>query len=174
VPPINCYPNSVDNIPYIQSIGNNLFNGGFIVTEKRAAVNVYQDGILVSVGSATGITGAGFERYSVSGLTGNISVTSSKQVYVSYFGTNGAATYGGYYSGFDIKPEITFSSITSTTTGCIPNIELSITSDPLNNSFQWVYNGQDIPEQYQTRIHQAFQKKDLDIIRLKIHYQLWN
>jgi hypothetical protein len=29
-----------------------------------------------------GITGAGFERYSVSGLTGNISVTSSKQVYV--------------------------------------------------------------------------------------------
>jgi hypothetical protein len=47
------------------------------------------------------------------------------------------------------KPEITFSSITSTTTGCIPNIELSITSDPLNNSFQWVYNGQDIPEQYQ-------------------------
>jgi hypothetical protein len=83
------YPNSVDNIPYIQSIGNNLFNGGLnIVTEKGAAVNVYQDGILVSVGSATGITGAGFERYSVSGLTGNISVTSSKQVYVSYFGTN--------------------------------------------------------------------------------------
>jgi hypothetical protein len=40
-----------------------------------------------------------------------------------YFGTNGAATYGGYY--FDIKPEIAFSSITSTTTGCIPNIELS-------------------------------------------------
>jgi hypothetical protein len=67
--------------------------------------------------------------------------------------------YGGYYSGFDIKPEITFSSITSTTTGCIPNIELSITSDPLNNSFQWVYNGQDIPGQYQTRIHQAFQKR---------------
>jgi hypothetical protein len=33
----------------------------------QAAVNVYQDGILVSVGSAT-ITGAGFERYSVSGL----------------------------------------------------------------------------------------------------------
>jgi hypothetical protein len=23
-----------------------------------------------------------------------------------YFGTNGAATYGGYYSGFDTKPEI--------------------------------------------------------------------
>jgi hypothetical protein len=37
VPPINCAtPNSVDNIPYIQSIGNNLFNGGLnIVTEKR-------------------------------------------------------------------------------------------------------------------------------------------
>jgi hypothetical protein len=47
VPPINCAtPNSVDNIPYIQSIGNK-FNGGLnIVTEKGAAVNVYQDGIL--------------------------------------------------------------------------------------------------------------------------------
>jgi hypothetical protein len=37
---------------------------------------------------------------------GNITVKSTKQVYVSYFGTNGAATYGGYYSGFDTKPEI--------------------------------------------------------------------
>jgi hypothetical protein len=47
-------------------------------------------------------------------------------------------------------------SITSTTTGCIPNIELSITSDP--NSFQWVYNGQDIPGAI-TRIHQACEKR---------------
>jgi hypothetical protein len=114
---------------------------------------------------------------SVSGLTGNISVTSSKQVYVSYFGTNGA-TYGGYYSGFDIKPEITFSSITSTTTGCIPNIELSITSDPLNNismgGFIMVRISQ---EQYQTRIHQAFQKgpgyykvkNSLSVVELNLH-----
>jgi hypothetical protein len=36
---------------------------------------------------------------------GNI-IKSTKKVYVSYFGTNGAATYGGYYSGFDTKPEI--------------------------------------------------------------------
>jgi hypothetical protein len=42
------YSNSVDNIPYIQSIGNNLFNGGLkLLLKKGAAVNVYQDGILV-------------------------------------------------------------------------------------------------------------------------------
>jgi hypothetical protein len=66
---------------------------------------------------------------------------------------------------FDIKPEITFSSITSTTTGCIPN-ELSITSDPLNNSFQWVYNGQDIPGAISNTYTPSL-KEDLDIIRLK-------
>jgi hypothetical protein len=74
----------------------------------KKGLNVYQDGILVCRISDR-ITGAGFERYSVSGLTGNISVTSSKQVYVSYFGTNGAATYGGYYPVLT-KPEITFSN----------------------------------------------------------------
>lgn len=35
-------------------------------------------------------------------MNGNIAVKSTRQVYVSYFGTNGAATYGGYYSGFDV------------------------------------------------------------------------
>jgi hypothetical protein len=78
---------------------------------------------------------------------------------------------GGYLwwllFGFDIKPEITFSSITSTTTGCIPNIELSITSDPLNNSFQWVYNGQDIPGAISNTYTPSLSEKDLDIIRLK-------
>jgi hypothetical protein len=37
-------------------------------------------------------------RYTVSGLSGNINIKSTRQVYVSAnFGTNGAATYGGYY-----------------------------------------------------------------------------
>ena len=87
VPPLNCAtPNSVDTIPLIESIGNITFDGGLnIVTETGAIVKVFENGISVSVESATAITGnPGFERYSVSGLTGNVSVKSTKQVYVSY------------------------------------------------------------------------------------------
>jgi gliding motility-associated-like protein len=151
VPPLNCStPNIVDNIPYIDRIGPILFNnrsGLNIVTERGATMEISINGVRQPVGVAPqDILGKpDFVTYTRTGLTGDIGVFSSKQVYVSFFGSSGAATYGGYYSGFDLKPEITFNSVLSTDTGCIPNIELSITSDPLNNRFQWVHNGQDIP-----------------------------
>jgi hypothetical protein len=47
------------------------------------------------------------------------SIKSTRQVYVSYFGTNGAATYGGYYSGFDTK-EIVSNNIAVSNSNCIP------------------------------------------------------
>ncbi|POY40881.1 gliding motility protein [Flavobacterium alvei] len=148
VPPLNCAtPNSVDNIPSIQSIGNVTYNGSLnIVTETGALVKVYQNGILTSAGAATAITGnPGFERYSVSGLKGNISVKSTKQVYVSYFGTNGAATYGGYYSGFDLKPEVVSDKISVTNSSCIPNVVLKINTLSSYDTFQWYENDVAIP-----------------------------
>ena len=48
-----------------------------------------------------------YETYLISGLTGDISVSSDGQIYVSYYGANGAAALGGFYSGFIFKPEIT-------------------------------------------------------------------
>ena len=41
-----------------------------------------------------------FETYTVEGLTGNVSIVSSSQVYVASFGAYDYATFGGYYSGF--------------------------------------------------------------------------
>ena len=125
VPPINCAtPNSVDNIPQIDLIGSKLFVGGLnIVTETGAIVKI--NGTTAT--SAIAISGnPGFERYTVNGLSGNISVKSTKQVYVSYFGTNGAATYGGYYSGFDLKPEVVSDKISVVSSSCIPNVVLKI------------------------------------------------
>jgi len=143
VPPINCAtPSSVDNIPLIEQIGNIAFDGGLnIVTETGAIVNVFQNGNSVTVGSATAITGnPGFERYSISGLKGNISVKSTNQVYVSYFGTNGAATYGGYYSGFDLKPEIISDKLSVVSSSCIPNVVLKISTLSSYDTFQWYKN----------------------------------
>ncbi|SEG11427.1 T9SS type B sorting domain-containing protein [Flavobacterium urumqiense] len=142
VPPINCAtPNIVDNIPWIEKVGDITYTGGLnIVTETGAIVNVYQNGVSVSAGSATAITASGFERYSVSGLTGNISVKSTKQVYVSCYGTNGNATYGGYYSGFDTKPEIVSDIKIGASSNCIPNVVLKINTLSSYDSFQWYFN----------------------------------
>jgi gliding motility-associated-like protein len=145
VPPINCStPNTVDNIPQIQSIGNNIFNGFLnIVTETGATVLLNNTPIM---GTPTTIQGTNaFVRYTISGLSGNIAVKSTKQVYVSYFGTNGAATYGGYYSGFDLKPEIVSGKITLNSSSCIPNVSLKINTLSSYDTFQWYKDDVIIP-----------------------------
>ncbi len=142
VPPLNCStPKVVDNIPQIDKIGSKTYNGTVnIVTETGA-------GVLVNNTPATNpITINGnpnFVFYSINGLSGNVSVKSTKQVYVSYYGTNVYATYGGYYSGFDLKPELTIENVTSISGSCIPNITLKTTPDP-DYTFQWLKNDNDI------------------------------
>ncbi|MFV5695578.1 T9SS type B sorting domain-containing protein [Flavobacterium sp. LB3P122] len=145
VPPLNCAtPNSVDNIPFIESIGNITFNGGLnIVTETGALVKIKG---IPTTASPVAITGnSGFVRYTINGLFGNIAVKSTKQVYVSYFGTNGAATYGGYYSGFDLKPEIISDIKIGASSNCIPDVVLSISALTSYDAFEWYYNGNAIP-----------------------------
>lgn len=148
VPPINCStPNTVDNIPQIQSIGNTTFNGILnIVTESGATVLLNNNPITSPPIAITG--NSKFVRYTVYDLSGNIAVKSTKQVYVSYFGTNGAATYGGYYSGFDLKPEIVSSKIAVANSSCIPNVSLKINTLSSYDSFQWYKN--DIPISFAT------------------------
>ncbi|SEA46013.1 gliding motility-associated C-terminal domain-containing protein [Flavobacterium gillisiae] len=140
VPPINCStPNIVDNIPLIESIGSITYNGGLnIVTETGALVSINGSPIATTAVSIAG--NPNFERYTISGLSGNITVKSTKQVYVSYFGTNGAATYGGYYSGFDTKPEIVTDNLAINSTNCIPNVNLNISTFSSYDTFQWYFN----------------------------------
>ncbi|MBA4318732.1 MAG: gliding motility protein [Flavobacterium sp.] len=140
VPPLNCAtPNNVDNIPLIESIGNTIFDGGLnIVTERGALVKINGAAITDTPVDITG--NLDFVRYSINGLYGNVAVKSDKQVYVSYFGTNGAATYGGYYSGFDLKPEIISEIKVGASSNCIPNVDLKISTLSAYNSFQWYEN----------------------------------
>ncbi|MFV8353363.1 T9SS type B sorting domain-containing protein [Flavobacterium sp. XS2P14] len=145
VPPINCStPNIVDNIPSIEKIGNTFYDGGLnIVTETGATVTLNNNPIS---GPAVAIVGnPNFVRYTVNGLSGNITIKSTRQVYVSYFGTNGAATYGGYYSGFDTKPEIVSNNIAVSNSNCIPNVILKVSSLSSYDSFEWYFNNVAIP-----------------------------
>ncbi|MFI0490234.1 T9SS type B sorting domain-containing protein [Flavobacterium sp.] len=146
VPPLNCAtPNVVDNIPYIDSIGNINYGDGSlnIVTETGATVTINGNPVPVP---ATPILGnLNFVCYSVPYLTGNIAVKSSKQVYVSFYSSNGNATYGGYYSGFDTKPEITSKVSIGATSSCIPNVVLKVSSISAYDTFEWSFNGLPIP-----------------------------
>ncbi|MFV8377864.1 T9SS type B sorting domain-containing protein [Flavobacterium sp. LB3R33] len=140
VPPINCStPTVVDNIPFINSIGSTSFSGSInVVTESGATVLMNDAPIPSSPISID--ANPGFVYYSVNGLSGNVSVKSTKQVYVSYNGTNGAATYGGYYSGFDTKPEIVTDKISVSNSACIPNVVLKISTLSSYDTFQWYFN----------------------------------
>ena len=140
VPPINCAtPNTVDNIPMIENIGNTIYGGSLnIVTEIGATVLINGNPIGTLPNKITGNNA--FERYTVYNLSGNISVKSTKQVYVSYFGTNSLATYGGYYSGFETKPEIISDNISISNAACIPNVSLNVSTLSSYDTFQWYFN----------------------------------
>lgn len=140
VPPLNCStPNTVDNIPQIEFIGSITYTGGMnIITERDAVVTINNNPINATPFDITGNTN--YVRYSLNNLKGNISVKSTQQVYVSYFGTNNAATYGGYYSGFDAKPEIALDKLNIGVSSCIPNLVLEVSSILNYDNFLWYFN----------------------------------
>ncbi|MDB2426618.1 T9SS type B sorting domain-containing protein [Flavobacteriaceae bacterium] len=147
VPPINCRtPKTINNIPLIQKTGTGGvdFTGGIsIVAEFGASILVNG---AASTASPQAIDGnPNFVTYLISGLTGNVSISSNKQIYVSYYGANGVAALAGFYSGFIFKPEIRSSALTSEVTDiCLPNIELDLSSLESFDSYQWFYNGLEI------------------------------
>jgi hypothetical protein len=142
VPPLSCQtPKIIDNIPLINLIGNISYttnSGVNIVTETGANIDFILNGTNYSLASLPAFINVqgpfnvqgntNYITYKLTGFTGNISVFADKQLYISYFGSNDAATYGGYYSGFTFKPEISFNRLDVTSDNCIPNVNLSILS----------------------------------------------
>ena len=144
VPPLSCETRgNLDNIANIQSIGNTTYTGGIsIVTKVGATVTINNTpiGNFSSIGpnNVTGKTD--YVTYKVTGLTGNISVQSSDELYCAYFNYNGAATSGSFYSGFPSPPEINFDAIFTTLGVCIPNVTLEVANAGSFDSFEWFFN----------------------------------
>ncbi len=152
LPPLSCQtPRTIDNIPFINEVGgiSDFLGTVCVVTKTAATLDFIINGTnytLVSLAAAGFVINGPFSvpgnidyvTYTFPNLTGNISVFSSKQIYLSYYGTSGAATYGGFYSGFTFKPEIAFIDVTQT--NCIPNIELKVNSLSGFDTFQWYFN----------------------------------
>jgi gliding motility-associated-like protein len=154
VPPLSCQtPKSINNIPKINSIGSNSsYNGTVcIVAKTGATLDFILNGTNYSLGSLStagvvvngpnNVTGnSDYQTYTFVGLSGNVSVFSSDSVYLSYYGSSGAATYGGFYSGFTFKPEVSFNKINLTTDNCLPNVTLNVNSISSFDSFEWYFN----------------------------------
>jgi len=156
VPPLSCQtPKSIDNIPSIESVGNRAFTGRVTLTTKTDSdLNFIIDKVpytlatlpkKVNVLGPTAVTGTTeYECYVLTGLTGNVSVFSTSQLYLAAYGSDGAATFGGYYSGFTFKPEVNFQQLNVTQSGCIPNVKLNVSSLTGFDVFQWYFNNAEI------------------------------
>jgi hypothetical protein len=145
VPPINCQtPKSVNNIPAINEIGGVLFSGVMtIVTETNSTVLINGEDISNFNSTAQLVTAnPQFETYTIEGLTGDVSVESTNQIYVASFGAYEYASFGGYYSGFAYQPEIVLDEIDIENDGCIPNLELKLNSIATFDEYQWYFNGE--------------------------------
>ncbi len=157
VPPLSCEtPKLIDNIPLINQIGARIYSISKItlITKAGASLNFQINGAnntLAALSSIAGVTVAGpttvatslgnYDTYVIIGLTGNIGVYSTEELYLAAYGTDGAATFGGFYSGFIFKPEITFSLVNVAQDNCIPNAELGVNSLSSFDTFQWYFNG---------------------------------
>lgn len=144
VPPLSCETRgNLDNIAAIQSIGSTTYTGGIsIVTKAGATVTINHTPL--SNFSTTGpnaVTGnTDYVTYKVLGLSGNISVQSTDELYCAYFNYNGAATSGSFYSGFPTPPEINFNAVFQTLGNCIPNVTLEVANMDSFDSIEWFFD----------------------------------
>lgn len=157
VPPLSCQtPKVIDNIPNLNLIGDRIFDGRVtIVTETGAALSFVIDSVPytmltlppnINVDGPGTVTGnSDYVTYTITGLSGNVSVFSTGQLYLASYGSSQAATFGGFYSGFTFKPEVSFDRLDTEQSNCIPNITLSVSSATAFDVFQWYYNDAPIP-----------------------------
>jgi gliding motility-associated-like protein len=146
VPPLSCENvGNVDNIAFIDQIdqsGDSFIGGVTIVTNIGAnvTINGIDIGILQGVQGPFNVSGnPNYVTYKVTGLAGNVSVTSDQELYCAYFNANGSAASGGFYSGFPSAPEINFETTVNTLGNCIPNVTLEAANTDIFDRFEWQY-----------------------------------
>ena len=159
VPPLSCQtPHSIDNIPEIDKIGTKLFPGRVtLVTKTGSVLNFRINNIsydysqlntipgLVKTGPLPVTGNPDYVTYTIKGLAGNVAVFSDSELYLASCGSNNAATFGGFYSGFNFKPEIRFNPLNASASSCIPNARLNVNSSSSYDAFQWYFNDVEIP-----------------------------
>jgi gliding motility-associated-like protein len=143
VPPLSCESRgNVDYIADIDKIGDADFPGGVTIVANRNATVTINNLSLNNYNTIgpNNVTGnSDYVTYKVTGLSGDISVESTEELYCAYFNQNGVATSGSFYSGFITSPEINFDTTVAALGNCIPNINLEAPNINVFDSFRWEY-----------------------------------
>ncbi|MCM5529673.1 DUF11 domain-containing protein [Parasegetibacter sp. NRK P23] len=150
IAPVNCLlANSLDNIPDVSNIAGTTISGGITIISSSA---VSEENITVTYGSNTVSTAtltaakknvagsSDWNTYYLSGLSGNVKVSSTGPLAVGYFGFSGVAGASGYFSGFETIPTIEVQRIGD---GCLPSTLLNAT--PGFTAYTWYRNGTVVP-----------------------------
>lgn len=157
VPPLSCEtPHIIDNIPDLNRIGNRIFAGRVtILTQTGATLNFTINSIdypidqlpngVEYIGPVAVTGNPNYVTYVITRLAGNVSVYSSGQLYLASYGSNDAATFGGFYSGFTFKPEVAFEKLDPNLAFCLQNVSLSVSPLTAFDIFQWFFNDVAIP-----------------------------
>ena len=148
VPPLNCSSKGdVDNIASIDKVGIKTFEGAVTFITKKNSNILINDQAIGTYSQVTGpldvIGNENYVTYIVKGLTGNISVKGNDELYVAYFNYEGAATTGGFYSGFATPPEIVYDVELEVLGSCIKQngeSNIILTADNIKNfdSIRWL------------------------------------
>lgn len=139
IPPLNCYlPRKIDEIGNVHLMPNSTYTNTMklnIVTEAGANVQAMNGTTPLTLLGPFSLAGStNWVTYEVPGVTGNLSVTSTKAVTAGVNGGYSTAGYGGYFAGFSSLPLITRNN-----QECIPGMVISV--DDYFETYQWFFNG---------------------------------
>lgn len=144
VPPLSCETRgNIDNIADIENIGNRVFSGGVTIVTKVGATVTLNNLPLTNFSTIgpSNVTGKpDYITYKVLGLSGNVSVQSTDELYCAYFNYDGSATSGSFYSGFPSPPEVNFDTSFVTLGICIPNVTLEVANMGNFDSIEWFFD----------------------------------
>ena len=151
VPPLSCESRGdVNNIAFIDEIGDNILDGGVtIVTKASAEVLINNIAITnqpaeITVEGPTSVTGKNeYVTFKVTGLSENVTVSSSDELYSAYYNQNGAATSGSFYAGFPSNPNVSLNLVASALGSCISsegvsNVTFEVSNSGSYDTLQWI------------------------------------
>ncbi|MFS4416774.1 DUF11 domain-containing protein [Maribacter sp. 2307ULW6-5] len=146
VAPLNCLiPDTVDNIPNITDAAGTVLNGGITIiastTTPDANIVVTDGSGVVTKPASLAVAGnTDWKTFYIPNLIGNVDVQSTGPVAVGFFGANGNRGIAGYFSGFDVAPNV---DLQITGTQCLPGSNLVVVGEAFD-AYQWFFDGNPI------------------------------